>query len=102
MKEQGRRNDLRSNTTEVTQDGGKAYNLTRLKREWLPWCRENLRFGLRAGAKYMELYREKDKFAYHANLGIEEAYRLLSQPAGDGCGEAGESGEGAARIKYIN
>ena len=66
----------------------RAYTLARLKREWLPWCRENLRFHHDVAGNYMRLYRDKDKFGTIPNLGLTEAYRLLSQPAGDGCGEA--------------
>jgi hypothetical protein len=51
--------------------------------EWLPWCRENLKFPYRTGARYVELFNGRDKFADAANLGIESAYRLLSQPAED-------------------
>lgn len=51
--------------------------------EWLPWCRGNLRFPYRTSARYMELYSERGKFATMADLGLTEAYRLLSQPAAE-------------------
>ncbi len=47
--------------------------------EWLPWCRENLEFDARTAQKYIAIYRGKNEVASY--LGIEEAYRLLSQPA---------------------
>jgi hypothetical protein len=49
--------------------------------EWLPWCRENLKFGVEQASRYMRLHREKLKFDPESNLGVMEAYRLLSQPS---------------------
>jgi hypothetical protein len=60
--------------------------LTRQKAElkhgdWLPWCRENLRFHFRSARRYMEIYAKRDTLSHLKDL--TEAYRLLSQPAAD-------------------
>jgi hypothetical protein len=51
--------------------------------EWLPWCRENLRFSERTMNNYLSVYRRRDllKSAIVADLGLTEFYSLLSQPA---------------------
>lgn len=59
--------------------------------EWLPWCRENLRFSQATATKYLAFYRDRVKLLATSNLGIEEAYRLLSQPAEDDNEDKGNS-----------
>lgn len=49
--------------------------------EWLPWVKDNCQFKLTSAAKYIALFREREKFSAAENLGVDEAYRLLSQPA---------------------
>ena len=66
--------------------------------EWLPWCRENLKFPYRTAAHYAELYNGRDKFAAVANLGITEAYRLLSQPAEEQETEPAEESDAVVEI----
>jgi hypothetical protein len=62
--------------------------LTRQKAElghgnWLPWCELYLRFSDRTASKYISLYNDRDRIKSElgSDLGVNEAYRLLSQPA---------------------
>ena len=75
---------LAKKSLQVAQEIGER--LSRIKAElkhgeWLPWCRENLAFGINTAGNYMRLHRERDKFTSIGNLDLTEAYRLLSAPA---------------------
>jgi hypothetical protein len=76
----GKRNNI-TEAKKLTTGTSRAYTLARLKREWLPWCRENLRFHFRSARRYMEIYAKRDTLSHLKDL--TEAYRLLSQPAGE-------------------
>ena len=72
---------LAKKSLQVAQEIGER--LSRIKAElkhgeWLPWCRENLAFGINTAGNYMRLHRERDKFTSIGNLDLTEAYRLLS------------------------
>ena len=89
----GPKDGLCYNITEIeklTTGTSRAYTLARLKREWLPWCRENLRFSRQTADNYRRIYNDRDKLLTVGNLDLTEAYRLLSQPTCNGRGEAGE------------
>jgi ParB family chromosome partitioning protein len=49
--------------------------------EWLPWCRENLKFSRQTADNYRRLYDDRGKLLNVGNLELSEAYRLLSQPS---------------------
>ena len=53
------------------------------KGKWLPWCKLHLKFSKRTASKYLALYHDRDRIKSEvtSDLGIEDAYRLLSQPA---------------------
>jgi hypothetical protein len=50
--------------------------------EWLPWIERNLEFDQKTAWRYTHLFTNRGKLGTMPNLGITEAYRLLSQPAG--------------------
>ena len=49
-------------------------------RRWGRWIKENLPYSHSTVNRYMNLYREKEKFVNLTNLGLCEAYRNLTDP----------------------
>lgn len=61
--------------------------------QWLPWCQENLAFSERSSQKYLALHQHQVKIlksAAAADLGVDAAYRLLSQSEDEEENEGGE------------
>jgi hypothetical protein len=59
--------------------------------EWLPWCRDNLKFGQNSVNRYMMVFGRQDEIPHNDEFGLTEAYRLLSQPAQDSDSEEDKS-----------
>lgn len=46
--------------------------------EWLPWCKENLKFSDRQARKYIAIWEGRDKLELSSDLGVTDAYRIVS------------------------
>jgi hypothetical protein len=46
---------------------------------WIPWFKANIQFSLKTADRYRYLYERRDKFVTITNLGLTDAYRLLTE-----------------------
>ncbi len=66
--------------------------------EWLPWVEANLEFERGQASRYMRVYENRANVSLETHLTFSEAYRLLSQPAGEP--QAAQETEQKARLKH--